>query len=135
MLAVAGSPITSVTPMSPSAPGTSSQYAGRNVTCGGGAPGRRATASAIGVIVSAPKKPLTSAPTTRSPISWPIQAQSSTSISQGSAPGGAEKYSAAAAITRQATMRISRLVLLSRRPPSSVTVTMSSIRTPKRSGR
>ena len=35
----------------------------------------------------------------------------------------------------QATMCISWLVLLSRRPPSSVTVTMSSMRTPKRPGR
>ena len=35
----------------------------------------------------------------------------------------------------QDTIRISWLVLFRRRPPSSVTVTMSSIRTPKRSGR
>jgi DNA-binding NarL/FixJ family response regulator len=35
----------------------------------------------------------------------------------------------------QATICISRVVLLRRRPPSSVTVTMSSMRTPKRSGR
>jgi hypothetical protein len=36
---------------------------------------------------------------------------------------------------RHETTRMSRLVLFSRRPPSSVTVTMSSIRTPKRPGR
>ena len=35
----------------------------------------------------------------------------------------------------QDTIRISWLVLFRRRPPSSVTVTMSSMRTPKRSGR
>ncbi len=35
----------------------------------------------------------------------------------------------------QVTIRISWLVLLSRRPPSSVTVTMSSMRTPNRPGR
>ena len=35
----------------------------------------------------------------------------------------------------QVTMRISRWVLLRRRPPSSVATTMSSIRTPKRCGR
>ncbi len=35
----------------------------------------------------------------------------------------------------QDTIRISWSVLFRRRPPSSVTVTMSSIRTPKRSGR
>ena len=35
----------------------------------------------------------------------------------------------------QDTIRISWVVLFRRRPPSSVTVTMSSIRTPKRSGR
>ena len=36
---------------------------------------------------------------------------------------------------RQATIRSSRAVLLKRRPPSVVTVTMSSIRTPKRPAR
>ena len=35
----------------------------------------------------------------------------------------------------EATIRISREVLFRRRPPSSVTVTMSSIRTPKRPAR
>jgi hypothetical protein len=34
----------------------------------------------------------------------------------------------------QATIRSSWLVLFTRRPPSSVTVTMSSISTPNRSG-
>ena len=42
--------------------------------------------------------------------------------------------SSAPAHERQLTICISRVVLFRRRPPSSVTVTMSSMRTPKRSG-
>jgi hypothetical protein len=55
MPAAAGLPTILVTLMSPSAPGTSSQSAGRNVTCDGGPAGNCATASATGVITSAPR--------------------------------------------------------------------------------
>jgi hypothetical protein len=91
MPASAGLPKTSVTPMRPSAPGTSSQKAGRKVTCDGGPPRSRATPSATGVISNAPKNPLTSAPNRRSPATWPIQAAIATTSSHRSAGLGAEK--------------------------------------------
>ena len=57
--------------MSPIAPGTSSQNAGRNVTIDGVPSGRPSIHSTSGVIASPPKNPLSSAPNTAPPMAWP----------------------------------------------------------------
>ena len=67
-------PTNSAMPIRPTAPGTSSQNAGRNVASDGGPDGRVATQAATGVTISAPKNPPRVSETRRPPTCWPIQA-------------------------------------------------------------
>ena len=61
----------SVTPISPAAPGTRSQKLGRNVMSFGGPLLKVSTHSANGVIATAPKNPLSNPPKRAAPATWP----------------------------------------------------------------
>ena len=90
--ASAFSPTISVMPISPIAPGTSNQNAGRNITCAGARAPRGATRWATGTMTAAPMKPLSVGSRMRSPASCPVQAAKSTTSSQPSDPLGAQLW-------------------------------------------
>ena len=84
-------PTNSATPIRPTAPGTSSQNAGRNVASAGGPGAARRDPAATGVHQQPAEEAAERVGRERAPTCWPIQAANSTTSSQPSEPGGPEK--------------------------------------------